>query len=103
MLEKDDFALAKGEYAGPTNLIDEATWRSIVGLPDDVSIRTSDRYGPQLAQMWEFWGMWPRVVGVVQALSKDCKESPTAIAACDAGDEFQAGTYAALVGYYRVA
>jgi hypothetical protein len=103
LLEKKDFAVAPGEYKGPTDLIDEDTWRSIVTLPDDVSIRTSDKYGPQLAQMWTFWGMWPRIVGGVQALSKDPKESPTAIAACDATDEFQAATYAALVGYYRVA
>ncbi len=103
LLGKDDFAFASGEYAGPTDLIDKATWRSIVDLPDDVSIRTSDKYGSQLGQMWEFWRMWPRVVGGVQALTKNCKESPTAIAACDATDEFQAATYSALVGYYRVA
>lgn len=28
---------------------------------------------------------------------------PSAVAACDANDEFQAATYCALVGYYRVA
>jgi hypothetical protein len=39
----------------------------------------------------------------VQALSNDPTESPTAIAACDAADEFQGATYRALVGYYRVA
>jgi hypothetical protein len=32
LLEKDDFALASGEYEGPTNLIEEDTWRSIVTL-----------------------------------------------------------------------
>lgn len=51
MLEKPDFAWAPGKYSGPTNLIDEDTWISIVALPDDVSIRTSDKYGSQLAQM----------------------------------------------------
>ncbi len=103
LLEKNDFAVAAGEYEGPTNLIDKGTWESTVTLPDDVSIRTSDKYGPQLGQMWKFWGMWPRVVGGVQVLCKDPTESPTAIATCDATDEFQAATYAALVGYYRVA
>jgi hypothetical protein len=71
MLEKDDFAVASGEYSGPTNLIDEGTWKSIVALPDDVSIRTSDKYGSQLQQMWEYWGMWTRVVGAFQRLSTD--------------------------------
>ncbi len=103
MLEKDDFALSEGEYPGPVDLINEDTWKSIVALSDDVSIRTSDRYGTQLGKMWDYWDMWLRVTGGIQALSKKPTESPTAIAVCDAGDEFQAGTYCALVGYYRVA
>jgi hypothetical protein len=103
MLEKDDFALTSGEYSGPTNLIDEGTWKSMVALPDDVSIRTSDKYGSQLRTMWEHWDMWNRVVGGIQALSSNPAESPTAVAACDAADDFQAATYTALVGYYRVA
>jgi hypothetical protein len=103
MLDDSDFALASGTYPGPTNLIEKGTWESIVSLPDDVSIRTSDEYGPQLEQMWEYWGIWGRVVHAVQALSKNPTESPTAIGACDAADEFQAATYCALVGYYRVA
>jgi hypothetical protein len=53
--------------------------------------------------MWEYWGIWCRVVLAIQALSNDPTQSPTAIAACDAADEFQAATYCALVGYYRVA
>jgi hypothetical protein len=53
--------------------------------------------------MWEYWGMWTRVVGAVQGLSTDPTQSATAIAACDVTDEFQAASYAALVGYYRVA
>lgn len=103
MLTDDDFAFSSGEYLGPTNLIDEATWNSIVSLPDDVSIRTSDRFGPQLRQVWRFWDLWNRVVGAVQSLSNSSAESATAIAACDASDEFQAGVYCSLVGHYRVA
>ena len=103
MLEKRDFGLATGKYPGPTNVIDEDTWKSIVGLPDDVSIRTSDEYGPQLREMWGHWGTWGRVVLGVRALSSDPTSSPTAIASCDAADEFQGATYCALVGYYRVA
>jgi hypothetical protein len=52
--------------------------------------------------MHEHWGTWVRIVLAIQELSKDPTKSPTAIAACDAADEFQAGLYAALVGYYRV-
>ena len=103
MLEKKDFAIAPGRYPGPTHLIRKKTWTSIISLPDDVSIRTSDRYGSQLNQMEEYGGIWARVVLGVQALSKNPRKSPLAIAACDAADEFQASTYCALVGYYRVA
>jgi hypothetical protein len=53
--------------------------------------------------MWEYWGLWTRVVLALQALSRDPRESPSAVAACDASDEFQATTYCALVGFYRVA
>ena len=103
MLEDSDFAIAPGGYPGPTNLIHEAAWRSIVSLPDDVSIRTSDQYGPQLQQVCEYWSMWGRAVLAIQDLGSNPAESATAVAACDAADEFQAATYCALVGYYRVA
>jgi hypothetical protein len=103
MLEDSDFAIAPGRYAGPIKLIEEATWKSIISLPDDVNIRTSDQYGPELEQMWEYWGVWVRVVLAVQQLNSDPTESRTAAAACDAADEFHAATYCALVGYYRVA
>lgn len=103
MLEEDDFGLSTGMYPGPTNLIDEGTWRSMVALVDDVSIRTSDKYGEQLKQMWNYWDMWNPVTYGVQDLSKKTEGYPTAMAASDAADEFQAATYAVLVGYYRVA
>ena len=103
MLENTDFAVAPGKYAGPSDLVEESIWNSIASLPDDVSIRTSDKYGSQLGEMWGYWGLWTRVVLGVQALTKDPTESPTAIASCDATDEFQAATYCALTGYYRVA
>lgn len=103
MLDDTDFAVATGKYPGPTNLIQESTWKSITSLPDDVSIRTSDKYGSQLETMWEYWGIWTRVVLAIQALHGDPRQSAVAWAACDASDEFQAGTYCALVGFYRVA
>jgi hypothetical protein len=48
---------------------------------------TSDQYGPQLEQMWEYWGIRDRAVLAIQELSIDPTESPTAVAACDAADE----------------
>lgn len=103
MLQDKDFALKPGKYPDPTNLIPKATWESIVSLPDDVSIRTSDHYGSELEEMWAYWQLWVRLVLAVQELTNDPTDSPTAIAASDAADEFQASAYCALVGYYRVA
>src|SRR5579862_8924648 len=103
LFEKEDFAHAEGEYPGPTNLIEKSTWHSIVALPDDVSIRTSDKYGPQIETIWDYWGKWTWLVRGIQGLTTNPVESPTAIAACDATYEFQAATYAALVGFYRLA
>lgn len=54
MLERKDFAIAPTKYPGPTDLIRKKTWRDIVSLPDDVSIRTSDRYGSLLKEMEEY-------------------------------------------------
>jgi len=53
ILEKKDFALSSGKYPGKIDPIDKGTWRSIVSLPDDVSIRTSDKYGFQIRRIWE--------------------------------------------------
>lgn len=103
MLEKKDFALTSGRYPGATDLIRKKTWRHIISLPDDVSIRTSDRFGSKLEQMNEYSDTWGRIVLGIQSLSKRPRKSPTAIAACDAADEFEASAYCALVGYYRVA
>lgn len=103
MLEDDDFAISSGKYKESTNLVDEDTWNSIISLSDDVSIRTSDMFGPQLQKMWRFWDMWNRVAGAVQEFGKEPGESAIAIAACDASDEFQGAIHCALVGYYRVA
>ena len=36
----------------------EETWNSIVSLPDDVSIRTSDDFGTLLRLLWDFWEDW---------------------------------------------
>ena len=79
MLKDTDFAVTPVAYRCPTNLIQKATWKSIVSLPDDVSIRTSDRYGPQLQELWKYWGIWGRIVLAVQDLSKYPPAKPGAL------------------------
>jgi len=74
--------------------IDKATWNSIVTLPDDVAIRTSNYHGGTLRQLDDLWGAWVGSSGEVH----DCL-SPAML---DAGDDFQSATYAALTGFYRL-
>jgi hypothetical protein len=102
-LPPEAFAVSIGDDSPPTDLIPKATWTSIISLPDDVSLRTSDHHGSSLARLWELWGYWPCVVGGLQDAAADPTRSPIAHTACDATDYFQASIYNALVGHYRLA
>jgi hypothetical protein len=93
VLTDNDFAIAPKRPDRPTDIIDRATWKSIVILPDDVAIRTSNHHGTSLAQLHDLSGVWIECVGDVQ----DCM-FPVML---DAADDFQASTYNALTGFYR--
>lgn len=104
VLEPDDFALGSEEPdPPPSDLIDEATWRSLTSLPDDVSIRTSNHYGTAIKVFSSYCDEWSCLVGAIQEGLKDPERSPIARVTCDAGDEFQASIFNALTGFYRVA
>ena len=95
VLEPDDFALSSGNEPPPSDLVDKGTWHGITMLPDDVSIRTSNRHGSLLRILYNLWGAWIEAVGEEQDFLYD--------AILDAADEFQATTFNALNGYYRQA
>lgn len=94
MLTRADFAYAPKAASPPSDKIDKATWNSIVMLPDDVAIRTSNYHGSTLRQLDDLWGAWVESFGEVH----DCLFP----AMLDAGDDFQSATYAALTGLYRL-
>ena len=75
-------------------MIDKGTWNSIVTLPDDVAIRTSNYHGSALEQLHDLWGAWIESYGT----KHDCM-FPVML---DAADDFQAATYNAMTGYYRL-
>jgi hypothetical protein len=75
-------------------LIERSTWDGIVTLPDDVAVRTSNHHGTTLKELESLWGAWVECYGT----SKDCMFTVM----LDAADDFQAATYAALTGYYRL-
>lgn len=102
-LPPEDFAIGPEEpSSAPSDLIDKDTWKSIVSLPDDVSIRTSENYGSVLKKSWSAWGEWINLVGALQEAVEDPTISPIAHVACHATDELQASIYNALVGFYRL-
>jgi len=94
VLTRRDFGYAPKPAPRPSKIIDEATWESIVTLPDDVAVRTSNYHGTTIKQLDDLWGAWVDCYGEVQ----DCI-FPVML---DAGDDFQAATYTALTRFYRL-
>jgi hypothetical protein len=53
-LPPEAFAIhPEGPELEPRDVIEEEVWRSVVVLPDDVSIRTTDDYGTEIKAMNE--------------------------------------------------
>jgi len=102
-LPPEAFAISEGMDVAPTDLVPEETWNSIVHLPDDVSLRTSDHYGTRLKDLWDFWGDWVTLVLDLQGPNQELANSPIARVAMDSAAYFQASVHNALVGYYRLA
>lgn len=97
VLEADDFAHAPGPRERPVkDLVDQGTWDSIQILPETVSIFTSNDHGNELRELEELWGSWVAVLPIE-------KGGVVKHACLIATDEFQASTFNALHGYYRVA
>src|SRR5271154_6425267 len=94
VLTPHDFGYAPKPAPRPSDIIDELTWDSIVTLPDDVAVRTSNYHGTTIRQLHDLWGAWIECVGEKQ----DCM-FPVML---EAGDDFQTATYAALTGFYRL-
>jgi hypothetical protein len=94
VLTRGDFAYAPKPEPRPSDIISRSTWESIVTLPDDVAVRTSNHHGNTLKQLDDLWGAWVESYGEVH----DCLFSVM----LDAGDDFQSATYAALTGFYRL-
>jgi hypothetical protein len=94
VLTRGDFAYAPKPERPASDAINKSTWDSIVTLPDDVAVRTSNHHGTALKQLDDLWGAWVESFGETQ----DCLFS----AMLDAGDDFQSATYTALTGFYRL-
>jgi hypothetical protein len=95
VLVRSDFGLAEKRQPPPSDPIEEKVWRSIVTLPDDVAIRTSNHHGKALAQLDELSSAW-----IFSTRRPPYRErmSPVML---DANDEIQAAVYNCFTGYYR--
>lgn len=94
VLVRQDFGYAPKPAPRPSEMIDKETWDSIVTLPDDVAVRTTNYHGAKIKQLDEGWGAWIECVGQ--------KQDSILPVMLDAGDDFQAATYNALTGFYRL-
>jgi hypothetical protein len=102
-LPPNAFAIGPKTEPEPSDLVDPNTWNSLVSLPDDVSLRTSEHYGSVLKKFWYAWDEWICLVLALQGAVKKPSTSPIAHSANTAIDEVQASIYNALVGFYRLA
>src|ERR1700761_4800947 len=95
VLARSDFGIAPGSEPRPSDLIDKKVWQSLVILPEDVAIRTSNHQGTTLAQLDELSSAW-----VFSTRMPPYRErmSPVML---DSNDEIQAALYNCLTGYYR--
>lgn len=94
VLTRSDFVYAPKPAPPPSDSIEKSIWGSLVIPPDDVAIRTSNYHGTTLKQLNDLWGAWVECYGNERDFM-----FPVML---DAADDFQAATYTALTGYYRL-
>ena len=82
------------------HVVDEKTWESIISLPDDVSLQTSDHHGAELKEMWLIWGSW---IEICDLWKVPRPMEPVDYGMMDSADELQATALNCLYGFYRVA
>jgi hypothetical protein len=58
LLPDEVFALIGGPRAAPTDPVSEDVWNSIMHLPDDVALTTSNHHGRQLGALHMLWEDW---------------------------------------------
>lgn len=102
-LPPGSFAIEPENGRPASDPIDQSTWQSVTGLPDDVSIRTSDHHGTVIRRAHDCWGDWISLVLDIQSLCDDPMDDSLAVAAMNVTDELQVSVYLALTGFYRQA
>lgn len=97
-LEPEDYGLpASGSRFVPTGRISPKTWSNLVGLSDSVAVETSDEFATELERVESVAWSW------LDIHDKLAKNTPTQYQTLSALETFQASTFNALNGWYRVA
>ncbi|HDM77923.1 MAG TPA: hypothetical protein ENG51_15885, partial [Deltaproteobacteria bacterium] len=102
-LPPEAFAIAPKEEPEPTDLVDHDTWRSLVWLADDVSLRTSEHHGTLLRRASQFLEHWCLLVIDLQSLVTNPQDDPLSLTCLNAHNDFQAFLHLILTGFYRQA
>jgi len=102
-LPPEAFAIGPETEPEPSDLIDENTWTSLMHLPDDVSLRTSDHHGTLLKRAYDVWDGWVSLTLDAQSLVEKPIDDSLCLACLMVSDELQASTSALMTGFYRQA
>lgn len=95
-LEDEDFALPEGPEFVPRGTIDRLVWRGIVGLPDDVTIRTTDYREKDVERAYRVAQSWHDVMGSLP-------QGPVGVQAFSVYENFETSLFNAMAGWYRTA
>ena len=102
VMRDSEFGSIRGQGKRVTDLVTRKTWRSLTLLPDDVSVFTSSHFGGPLTPL-ATWGSDLVFIGSSALGALQLDDSPIGSALFDSSDDYSAGVYNALVGYYRSA
>ncbi len=98
MLDPDDFALTDGTpEPPPSDLVSKKTWHSIMHLPEDVLIRTTNRYGKAISLAHKLASDWESCIS--EEVQADRLDAPL----LDVTFDHDAFLLNALHGYYKQA
>lgn len=100
-LPPEAFAIGPKKEPEPSELVDVKTWRDLVWLTDDVSLRTSEHHGTLLRKANQLTGHWIEMVLDIQSLIQNPRDDALALACLDVHDDLQASIYTMLTGFYR--
>jgi hypothetical protein len=92
VLDPSDFAISSGVDALPTDLIAEKSWKSIMTLPEDVSITTTSHQGSRIELLNELWGGWVESMPTGGIISNGMLEAES---------ELQCAIFNLIHGFYR--